>query len=324
LKKDIVEKNCLICKSPCKIFQKNIFDDRYGAPGKYSIYKCSDCGYGRIKPLIDQEKIGKFYSEYYPLNLKTAEQVKKEANIKPKWLAWLMGTNNTAHWLIKPKSTVLDIGSASGISLMEIKKMGGDAYGVEPNPSAQKIAKKLGLHVYEGFITDNLFPKQEFDFITASQVLEHDPNPKTFLEAIRKKLKKNGIAILSFPNCDSIYRKIFKKKWINWHVPYHCNFFTKTSFIKITKFTGYKVLKMQTVTPNIWTILQVRRLFAKPEEGKKDAIWKVHNKSLGGVTIIILKLLRNIIMVVLIPINRLIDLFGQGDSFIVVLEKKYE
>lgn len=311
----------MICKSSYKISQKNLSDDRYGAPGKYSIYKCKNCGFGRTKPVLDQKDIGQFYAKYYPLESITAEQVKKEINIKPRWLAWLIGTSNTAHWWIKPKSSVLDIGSASGISLMEIKKLGGEAYGVEPDSNAQKIAKKLNLNVYKGLITDNPFPGKKFDFVTASQVLEHDSNPKTFLKAIREKIKKNGVVILSFPNYDSVYQKIFGKKWINCHVPYHCNFFTKISFIKIAKLTGYKIIKIKTVSPNLWTILQIRRLLTKPEEGKKSAIWKVQNKSLGGVTIIILRLLLNIILVILIPVNRLIDLFGQGDSFVVFLKK---
>lgn len=134
MKKNSWRKRCLVCKRPNQIFKKDLFDDRYGTPGKYSIYKCSSCGFGRIKPVIDRKDIGQFYAKYYPLGLTTAEQVKKEVNIKPKWLAWLTDTSNTAHWRILPNSTVLDIDSASGVSLLEIEQLGGEAYGVEPDP----------------------------------------------------------------------------------------------------------------------------------------------------------------------------------------------
>lgn len=323
-----MKKICIVCGKKAELFINRIFDDRYGAPGLYNIYRCRYCGFGFLNPQIKRTEIGEFYNKYYPLSGLTSEDVRNSANIKSALYTWLTGTNNTTHLYIKPNSIVLDIGSASGQSLIEITKLKGEAFGVEPDPGAQKIAKDLNLNVYKGLITNNPYPGKKFDFITASQVLEHDPNPQTFLKAAEKKLKKDGILILSFPNCDSIYRRIFKKRWINWHVPYHCNFFTKASFIKIAKLTGLKVIKMKTITPNLWTILQMKRLFTKPVEGKKDEFWKVQDEVLDKVVFcrqtlltVILKLLINIIMVILIPVNRITDLFGQGDSFIIFLKK---
>lgn len=332
MKKNIWRKNCLICGSLCNIFQKKLFDDRYGAPGKYSIYKCNNCGFGRLEPVVNHKKISQFYSKYYPLNSITTEQVTKEINVKPKWLAWLTGTNNTTHWRILPKSTVLDIGSASGISLVEIKKIGGIAYGVEPDSNAQKIATKLKLQVYKGFITGNPFPGKKFDFITASQVIEHESDLSGFLEAVTKRLDQGGKIILGFPNGDSLYRKIFGKVWINWHVPYHINFFTKKSFSCLAKQTGLKIIQIDTVTPNLWTLLQFRTLFVKAKEGEKNPVWLINtynniakrNPPILKYKIIFLKILITIIMIPVTIINRIVDLFGQGDSFIVILEKEYE
>lgn len=314
-----MKKICTLCGQKAKLFVNNISDDRYGAPGLYNIYRCEHCGFGFINSKIKSSEIGEFYNKYYPLSIMSPEQVKNSAVIKSAFYTWLIGANNVSHLYIKPHSSVLDIGSASGQSLIEISRLKGKAFGVEPDPSAQKIAKKLKLNVYKGLITDNSFPNKKFDFITASQVIEHDHNPKTFLKAIRKKIEKNGVVILSFPNCDSIYRKIFKKRWINWHVPYHCNFFTKKSFTILANTSGFEIINMKTVTPNIWTILQIRRLLTNPKTGEKNTVWNQKSKQTGINNVA--KVFLTIVMLMIIPINRIIDFFGQGDSFLIWLKK---
>lgn len=322
---------CLVCKNTCSKIYQNLFDNRYGAFGRYSVYRCNNCGFGRTEPAMSYKEIGKFYAKYYPLNLVTPRQVEQGVNVKPRWWVWVTGSGNIAHWLIKPKSTVLDVGSASGVSLLEIRKLGGVAFGVEPDPNAQKIAKKLKLQVFKGFITDNLFPNKRFDYITASQVIEHEPDPVGFLEAVSYHLNQKGKVILSFPNGDSLYRKIFGKLWINWHVPYHINHFTRKSFIYLSEQTGFRIVKIATVTPNLWTLLQFRMLFSGMKEGEKSSIWLTsqyadtnkQNSLLLKFGVTLLKLLVIIVIIPITVINRIVDLFGQGDSFILILEREY-
>lgn len=322
-----MKNKCKICGTRVKLLIHDIYDDRYGAPGSYNIYRCKKCGFGFTNPKIRNTKVGEFYDRYYPLSAVTPEQVKKSAVIKSALFTWLTGTDNVSHLYIKPHTSVLDIGSAGGQSLIEISKLKGKAFGIEPNPNAKIIAKKLNLDVYTGLITDNPFPDKKFDFVTASQVLEHDCSPKTFLKAVRKKIKKNGTVILSVPNFDSVYRKIFGKKWIHWHVPYHCNFFTKKSFEILANEMGFKIIKSKTITPNLWTVLQIRRLFTSPHKNEKNAIWNLQHhwsnkRSIKSKIITAtLKLTLNLAIIMIAPIDRFVDLIGQGDSFVVFLEK---
>lgn len=305
---------CAICDGILRLTQKDLFDDRYGAPGLYSIYECKKCGFGRTEPVLSKEKIGEFYKKYYPLSKYDASAIKSNAKVWNKFLAWLLGINNTTHWLVKPNSSVLDIGSGSGQSLLEIEKIGSTAYGIEPDPSAQKIAKKLDLNVFKGFLSDNPFPKIKFDFITGSQVIEHEPDPVKFLILARKRLETNGKIILSFPNYDSIYRKMFGRKWINWHIPYHINFFNQKSFLKLTKKVDLKIVSFQTITPNIWTVIQLKMIFSEASEGVKNEIWMNAPNNLFG------RALQILLFIFVIPINRLIDYLEFGDSILVVLE----
>lgn len=321
-------KTCILCHKKVKLAYQNLCDDRYGARGRYIIYRCQNCGFGRTIPSLTKREIGLFYAKYYPLLSVTAESVRKSVKIPPKWLAWLNGNDNTTHWYIKPNSVVLDIGSGSGRSLLEIEKLGGRAYGVEPDPNAQKIAKKLNLRVYQGFIADDPFPEIKFDFITASQVIEHDPNPEAFLRAVYKHLKDDGKVIMSFPNIDALYRKIFGKRWLHWHVPYHINFFNKQSFMSLTKATGFEVIKIRTITPNLWTILQLQMLLTRPEEGKMNPIWAAQHQNPGTkltsspmIARLGIRVMNLVVTPIIIIINRLIDSLGFGESFLVILSK---
>lgn len=315
---------CKICGGNTRSYITHLFDDRYGAPGKYDIYRCSTCGFGSTKPELKSEWIGKFYARYYPLLSYTPTTVTKSVNIPSQFRAWFNGTDNTAHWHIKPQTKVLDIGSASGVSLLEIKRLGAEAYGVEPDPNAQGIAKKLKLKVYKGFITDNPFPEIKFDYITASQVIEHDPDPKSFLLAAKSKLKENGLIILSFPNFDALYRKIFGKRWLHYHVPYHINFFTSESLTKLAAFTGLKIVKKRTITPNLWTLMQLRMLIVNTQEGTPNPLWnEKFQKQLLNKSNTQQALLSRLIPFASFPLavlNRLLDIFCQGESFLIFLE----
>ena len=317
---------CLICGDKIKPLVRDLFDDRYGAPGRYSIYQCQKCGFGRITPSLNEKETGNFYAQYYPLGSATPALVKNSVRILPKWKAWLLGVNNISHHYIKTGAKILDVGSASGVSLLEIKKLGGIAYGVEPDPTAGKLARKLKIKVHTGFITDNPFPGQKFDAITSSQVIEHTPDPRRFLEAAAKRLNKGGVFILSFPNFDAVYRRIFGRRWLHWHVPYHYNFFTKGSFTQLATQAGLRVIKIKTVTPNLWTIIQLRTLFKKPVEGKTGTIWAVqhgHKQTeswrFGRVIMTVIQVIASLLIGF---VNRIIDMLGQGESFVVWLERK--
>lgn len=321
-------KSCIICGLKNHILYRGLYDDRFGAHGFYSVYRCSKCGFGRTDPALGKGEIGEFYKRHYPLLALSADVVKSSAVVWPMFAAWLAGVGNIAHRHIKKGSDVLDVGSGSGESLLEIEKMGAGAFGVEPDPNAQKIAKKLKLNVYKGFITDNPFPGKKFDFITASQVFEHEPEPLNFLKSAKKKLKKTGQIILSVPNFGSLYLKIFGRRWLNWHIPYHINFFTELSFKKLAKNAGFRIIRMRTTTPDVWTLMQIRTLLTSVKESQKNPIWTsatsrgyIGDRSFS-LKNFILQSAAMVFYILITPINRIIDSLGMGDSLFVVLENE--
>lgn len=320
--------NCLVCGRPALPLYRRLFDDRYGAPGRHTVYRCTRCGFGRIYPGLSARKIGTFYAKYYPLAVATPASVLANASVPPRWKAWLSGTDNTAHWHVAPGAKVLDVGSASGVSLLETQQLGGEPFGVEPDPHAGRLAKQLGLRVFVGFLEDDPFPGELFDIICASQVLEHTPDPRKFLRAVQRRLAPDGYAILSFPNFDAPFRKLWGHRWLHWHIPYHYNFFTRQSFKELANSAGLRVKKIRTITPNLWAILQLRSTFVEPAEGVMNPIWAPQHRSpvasrrpslfIRGVRR--LSLLGASVLVAVI--NRVVDSLGLGESFLVWVERE--
>ncbi len=317
---------CLICNNPTTPLIRDLFDDRYGAPGRHTVYRCTICGFGRTMPGLKPSEIGAFYAKYYPLSAATPASVRASAVVEPRWKTWLSGTDNIAHQSTQPGQRVLDVGSASGVSLLEIAQRGGEAYGVEPDPTASKLARTLKLRVHTGFITDHPFPDTDFDLITASQVIEHEPDPKAFLRAVSKRLAPSGRVVLAFPNGDALARRLFGRRWLHWHIPYHYNFFTRRSFAQLANETGFTVVRMRTITPNLWTIIQLRTLLDHPAEGTMGRVWSAQHGSgqAGSAPPLLIRVLRQLaIRLANIPltiVNRLIDALGQGESFLVTLK----
>ena len=314
---------CKICGNKTRIKYRQLYDDRHGYPGRFDLRECVSCGFMQTAPQLTTREIAKIYSKHYPRAKISPEQVLAAAkNIPSKETIEKKGLGGTCHLDTKPGERVLDIGSGAGYSLAEIKALGGVAYGVDPDKNAERIARKLGFKFHLGFLHNSHFPKKHFDLITASQVLEHPPDPVRLLIACKSYLKPGGRIRMSFPNTGALYRSLWGKAWLHWHVPYHLNHFNKTSVEIMAKKAGLKIRSIKTVTPNLWTVLQIRSWVSQVRMGERNTMWdtgrvdekKIEAKKdwLKSLSLRFLPMLEDKLF-----FNRILDWFGRGESFVV-------
>lgn len=329
------DKICIICGSPTIVFIERIWDDRYGHPGVYSIEKCESCGQMATTPRLSEADLPALYSRYYPRRDIDYSALEHESALVGRKFArfkrWLAGTDNQGHYLAKPGQRVLDIGCGSCLSLLELRQLGVEPYGVETDPNVAAIAQRYGLNVFIGSIYDDPFPGQIFDLITLNQVIEHVPDPAAFLQITRNKLAPDGRIVLSFPNVLSLQRRLSGSCWINWHVPYHQHHFNRKSFALLAKSRGYEVVSARSITPNLWTTLQLHAIGRRPEEGMASESWQsglvsaAQNSSfLLRIANALLRRMRIVIGGLIVLANRIIDRLGAGDSLLIVLKKTTE
>jgi SAM-dependent methyltransferase len=323
---------CIACGANTEPYIDEIWDDRYGSPGTFSILKCVSCGQMVTSPPLAEKDLPELYSRYYPRREVDFNALRSEADaVLAEGAAHKRrreGTDNQGHYLVKPGQRVLDIGCGSCVSLLEVRNLGGESWGIETDPNVRAIADHFGLTVHIGSIHDNPFPGADFDLIVLNQVIEHVPDPIALLKLVRGRLRPEGRVVLSFPNSGSLNKLISGRKWINWHIPYHLHHYNKKSFAMIAKRAGYDVASLRTITPNLWTVLQLRAYGDATREGQASTAWTGSGPSIPADAPFAMRWKNRLASRAadfargsIGPINRIADTLGMGDSLLVELTR---
>lgn len=322
--------HCPVCQGEAFVPGVEIFDDRYGEPNRYQLVRCAACGHVATAPRLRELDLPALYGTYYPRKNIDADDVAREAAIATHAFAglvrWWNGTDNQGQYSVHADEVMLDVGCGSGISLLEAKALGATAFGIEADPNVKPIAAALGLTIHFGSLQDRPFPEQSFDLIVMNQVIEHLPDPDLALRTLCERLTPNGRMVLVFPNTASLWRRLSGNRWINWHIPYHLHHFDRKSFKRMVQHCGLTVVRSRTITPNVWTLLQLRANHYQPQLGQPSPIWAVADRSgpasTGSRKVNLLRtLLRVSILSVFAVINRIVDVLGMGDSLLVELRR---
>ena len=322
--------SCVCCGEGMVLRWAGLFDDRYGHPGRFDLYCCARCGHGQTVPMLREEDLPELYGRYYPRSEVDVDALRRQVgdpgSAEARRRRWREGTDNQGQYATRPGMKVLDYGCGTGVSLLEIQALGGEAYGIEADPNVRPVAEALGLRIHFGSLDDDPFPGERFDLIVLNQVLEHIPDPLGLLGRLRERLAPGGRLILSFPNAASFYARLFGRRWINWHVPYHLHHFTRRSCRELFRRGGWRVRQLRTITPNLWTVLQCRAAAAPARHGSPHPLWTGSREGGGAeepqgwrrwLERTAVGAGRPVPAALLTALNRTLDAAGAGDSLLV-------
>jgi len=219
-----LEKKCEICGGSSQF----LFKGRNSPKRDINFFECESCGIIFQNPLPPKEILKEYYpqSEYYSLMKidKVSKKVKfrrimyrtyfsQESNIL-KRIFFLPLKFLIRGIKIKPGLNLLDIGCGSGQFIYDLRPFGMNLQGVEPNNFNKVNAKREGLNIKNCELEEAKYPKEHFDLITMSHVLEHLLFPKKTLDEVNRILRKRGLFILAIPNSNSLAFRIFKNNWL--------------------------------------------------------------------------------------------------------------
>jgi hypothetical protein len=77
------------------------------------------------------------------------------------------------------------------------------------------------------------------------EVLEHVPDPFSILEALRTKLKPNGMLFLTTPNAKGLAARLYGRDWREADNPFHLVLFTRRALRQLLSRSGFK--EMETI-----------------------------------------------------------------------------
>lgn len=313
---------CPICESNNNQKFYQLYDDRYGYPDTFSLFLCPFCKHKYLEHDFSSNDLGNLYTNYYPRSVFSIDNY-KPLTYKNNFTSWFNGEKRAAYTYVPKGVKILDIGCGFGQSLGYHKERGCNVYGVEADANILKVIEKYEFNVKVGLFDASDYEDNFFDYVTMDQVLEHTRNPIETMQGISKILKENGKVVISLPNSNGWGAKVFGKRWINWHTPYHLQHFSEKSIEIIAKKANFDVVSFKTITSSEWLYYQWLSLVSFPKLGEKSSFWSVSKpkKSFG------IKMIYNLLSIIhRMKINHVItrffDALGYGDNYIIILKRK--
>lgn len=81
---------------------------------------------------------------------------------------------------------------------------GWEVLGVEPSAAGRRGQRELGLPILDVYLDENTDVGDPYDLILASEVVEHVPDPESFLRTLRGHLTENGALLLTTPAAELV------------------------------------------------------------------------------------------------------------------------
>jgi 2-polyprenyl-3-methyl-5-hydroxy-6-metoxy-1,4-benzoquinol methylase len=140
----------------------------------------------------------------------------------------------------------LDVGCATGLLLASLRDRGWQTAGVDVcRESAQYGREKRGLDIRAGTLQEASFPAGFFSVAHFSHLIEHLPDPRTFVAEVRRILAPAGFAVVTTPNIDGLQARLFGSGWRS-AIPDHLSLFSRRTLARLLAEEGFEVRRTVT------------------------------------------------------------------------------
>lgn len=164
-----------------------------------------------------------------------------------RWRMRLLPRRNVVDMLVRHAlpGPVIDLGCGSG-GLGQSYPAGFVPYGIEISPSlaqgARTVFRARGGDVVQAPCAEGLkaFPDEFFNGATLRSYLEHEAEPRTVMEELRRVLKPGAPAVVKVPNFASWNRVIRGRNWCGFRFPEHLNHFTPDALRRLARRAGFR------------------------------------------------------------------------------------
>lgn len=224
---------CSICGNKEFTFLFKSKDRMMGFSGEFGIVRCNRCKAWLLSPRPSDKQLAGYYpkSNYYAYTetkggfFTILRSYLISHYYSPTIFSNLISIIIHAVPALPSKrgGKVLDIGCGTGDTLVQLKALGFDVYGMDMDANAVRLAKQKGVtHVQIGRYKDlKNYKDNYFDVIRMYHVIEHLDDPGLCMSLLYKKLKKGGELIIGTPNPSSMVARLFGSYWYNLDSPRH-------------------------------------------------------------------------------------------------------
>ncbi|MBZ0304012.1 MAG: methyltransferase domain-containing protein [Anaerolineae bacterium] len=211
------------------------------------LVQCNHCGFVYVSPRPDAKELYALYGETYFHNNESGvvgytDYIKDEPNIRRTAQRRLTHLEQ----YVSP-GKLLDVGCATGFFLDEARKRGWSAEGLDVSSFGVQYAQEhFGLTTYHGSLTDLDFESASYDLVTMWDVIEHVPDPTTYVRRAAELVRSGGFISLATPDIDSLPARLAGRRWVGFKLSEeHVYYFSVKTLTKMLNEAGFEVVNVR-------------------------------------------------------------------------------
>lgn len=240
----------------------NLKNIELGEKNGFRMLRCKGCDsiYSSHLPLDTEAEN---YDEYYT-----------EDNLQvPAFIRKILGGIIEDFAPYRSSGRLLDVGFGSAILMQVARDKGWEALGAEVSKPAIEHAKQLGFEVFHGELSEAKYPDDHFDVITASEIIEHCPQPEVLLNEVIRILRPGGLFWATTPSAKGLSYQLTGLDWSTICPPEHLQLFSKKGVRLILKKAGFSHSNIQTFGFNPMEVANTFRSRLGKSNGEEKAVF---------------------------------------------------
>ena len=196
------------------------------------LYQCLECEIIFVYPLPTPSDLDQYYKTNW-LKDKDIISSSREMEIIYQIQGDARCNYLSHHQILSKDSKILDIGSGSGYMFKSFRNKGYEGmtfFATDPSPICLQKLRTLEVNACESL---NEVSERNFDLVTLGQVLEHIPNPNSFLRSVMTYVRDGGHIYIDVPDRDDTHKSLLEP---------HTLFYSEKSILNLAKKLNLKVI----------------------------------------------------------------------------------
>ncbi|HEU4593747.1 MAG TPA: class I SAM-dependent methyltransferase [Pyrinomonadaceae bacterium] len=166
----------------------------------------------------------------------------------------------------RKSNRLLDVGCGAGSLLEAARRAGWDAEGTEVSRPAVEHVRAEGFEVFHGELAEANYPEAHFDVVTASEIIEHVPEPLPMLREIARILRPGGLFWATTPHGRGLSARVLGIRWSTVSPPEHLQLFTLGGVRGLLREAGFRSAHITSHGCNPYELRQAFRRGAESDE----------------------------------------------------------
>lgn len=133
-----------------------------------------------------------------------------------------------------PADKALEVGVGNAVVFKKMLQHSKNLYGID----AIHNEEYKGYNIQVGIFSKDRYPKESFDLIYSSHLIEHMPDPVEYLKTCHYLLKEGGLCFVACPNII----KSFENLHFNAFTTDHLNYFSRDSLGNLAASQGFEMI----------------------------------------------------------------------------------